>query len=65
MDEPTPEQQEAAFHEDVRARLEQRLKDTHLGRELNARGIATVSLNDAGEIVEHLPDGTSRPYEPS
>jgi hypothetical protein len=26
---------------------------------LAARGITTVALNEAGDIVEHRPDGTS------
>jgi len=32
-----------------------------LGAVLNAAGITTVSLDETGELVEHRPDGTSRP----
>jgi hypothetical protein len=51
------------FNAEVQTRVEENLRSMGLGAVLNARGITTVSLDDNGELVEHRPDGTSRPLE--
>lgn len=47
-------------HTEVSARVEERLNETDHGAELAAEGVTTVALDDAGRLVEHLPDGTTR-----
>ena len=47
------------FNAEISAAIEESLARADYGAELAARGITTVALNDAGEIVEHRPDGTS------
>lgn len=47
------------FNAEISAAIEESLADTHYGDVLAARGITTVALNQAGDIVEHRPDGTS------
>jgi len=47
------------FNAEISAAIEEKLARTNYGDILAARGITTVALNDAGEIVEHRPDGTS------
>jgi hypothetical protein len=47
------------FNAEVSAAIEEQLSRTHYGDLLAARGVATVALNDDGEIVEHRPDGTT------
>jgi len=47
----------------VQARLEGDLRGKNLGEVLNASGVATVSLDDSGELIEHRPDGTSAPLD--
>lgn len=49
------------FNAEVQAEIEGALQATHLGEALNASGIATVSLDENGNLVEHRPDGTSAP----
>ncbi len=44
---------------DGQARLDARLRATNLGAMRAARGIATVALNDDGQLTEYRPDGTS------
>ena len=46
------------FNAETSAAIEERLARTHYGDLLAAQGITTVALNDAGDIVEHRPDGT-------
>jgi hypothetical protein len=46
------------FNAETSAAIEERLARTHYGDLLAAQGITTVALNDAGDIVEHHPDGT-------
>jgi hypothetical protein len=48
--------------EEVRRRLEQRIRATHVGELLRAQDATTVSLDEDGQIVEIRPDGTTRPY---
>jgi hypothetical protein len=50
------------FNAQVRARIEQSLHATGLGAALNASGIATVSLDENGRMIEHHPDGTATPF---
>jgi ParD-like antitoxin of type II bacterial toxin-antitoxin system len=47
------------FNAEVSAAIEERLAHSNYGDALAARGVTTVALNDAGEIVEYRPDGTS------
>jgi hypothetical protein len=46
------------FNAEISAAIEENLARTHYGDVLAARGITTVALNDAGDIVEHRPDGS-------
>ena len=47
------------FNAEVSAAIEESLARSDYGAELATRGITTVALNDAGEIVEHSPDGNA------
>lgn len=47
------------FNAEVSAAIEESLCATHYGEVLAAQGVTTVALNDAGEIVEFRPDGSS------
>lgn len=47
------------FNAEISAAIEESLARTHYGDLLAARGVTTVALNDAGEMVEYRPDGTS------
>jgi hypothetical protein len=47
------------FNAEISAAIEESLARSDYGRALAARGVTTVALSDAGEIVEHRPDGTS------
>ncbi len=44
---------------EIDARIEERLAATNFGQRLAAEGVATVALNDAGELVRYLPDGST------
>lgn len=44
---------------EISAAIEENLARTHYGETLAARGITTVALDDAGDLIEHRPDGTS------
>jgi ParD-like antitoxin of type II bacterial toxin-antitoxin system len=46
------------FNAEISAAIEERLSRTHYGDVLAAQDITTVALNEAGDIVEHRPDGT-------
>lgn len=46
------------FNAEVSAAIEESLARTDYGDVLAGRGITTVALNEAGDIVEHRPDGT-------
>ena len=52
------------FNAEISAAIEESLTRTHYGDELAAHGFTTVALNDAGEIVEYQPDGTSAVLKP-
>lgn len=47
------------FNSEISAAIEENLTRTHYGHVLAAGGVTTVALDDAGEIVEYRPDGTS------
>jgi ParD-like antitoxin of type II bacterial toxin-antitoxin system len=46
------------FNAEISAAIEESLARTNFGAALAGQGITTVALNDAGDIVEHRPDGT-------
>jgi hypothetical protein len=47
------------FNAEISAAIEESLARTHYGEALAVRGITTVALDDAGDLIEHRPDGTS------
>ena len=47
------------FNAEISAAIEESLARTHYGDALAAQGITTVALNEAGDIVEHRPDGSA------
>ena len=47
------------FNAEISAAIEEGLSRTNYGAVLAARGVTTVALNEAGDIVEHRPDGSS------
>jgi len=47
------------FNAEIAAAVEEHLASSHYGDRLAAQGITTVSMNSAGQLVEHRPDGTS------
>lgn len=47
------------FNAEISAAIEEQLPGTHYGDLLAAQGVTTVALDDAGNIVEHRPDGSS------
>jgi ParD-like antitoxin of type II bacterial toxin-antitoxin system len=47
------------FNAEISAAIDESLARTDYGRALAGRGITTVALDDAGNIVEYRPDGTS------
>jgi hypothetical protein len=53
------EAQGMVFGAEISAAIEESLARTNYGDVLAASGITTVALNDAGDIVEYLPDGAS------
>lgn len=48
------------FNAEIDAETQHSLAVTDYGATLARRGIVTVALNDAGQIVEHRPDGSSK-----
>lgn len=44
---------------EISAGIDERLAEVDFGAELAAEGVATVSLDGDGNLVEHRPDGTS------
>ena len=49
----------AVFNAEISAAIQESLAHTDYGQVLAGRGIATVALNEDGQIVEHRPDGSS------
>lgn len=47
------------FNAEIAAAIQENLAESNYGNTLAERGITTVALNDAGEIVEHRPGGSS------
>lgn len=47
------------FNAEIAAAIQENLAESHYGAVLAKRGVTTVALNEAGEIVEHRPDGSS------
>jgi hypothetical protein len=47
------------FNAEVSAAIEESLSRTNYGATLAGQGITTVALNEAGDIVEHRPDGAA------
>lgn len=50
-----------AFDALVEADIAERIASVDLGALLRAEGVTTVSVNDAGELIEHRPDGPRQP----
>ncbi len=53
------EEEGVVFNAEISAGIQERLARTDYGTVLAARGVATVALDDDGEIVQYAPDGTS------
>ena len=51
------------FNAEISAAIDESLARTDYGRVLADRGITTVALDDAGNIVVYRPDGTSAVLE--
>jgi hypothetical protein len=47
------------FNAEISAAIQENLAESNYGELLAQRGITTVSLSEAGEIVEYRPDGSS------
>jgi len=47
------------FNAEIAAAIQEELADANYGEVLASRGVATVALNETGDIVEHRPDGSS------
>jgi len=47
------------FNAEISAAIQESLANSNYGQALAKRGITTVALNDAGELVEYRPDGSS------
>jgi ParD-like antitoxin of type II bacterial toxin-antitoxin system len=47
------------FNAEIAAAIQEGLADTNYGEVLAGRGVTTVALSAAGDIVEHRPDGSS------
>ena len=47
------------FNAEIAAAIEENLAKSNYGAVLASRGITTVALNEAGDIVEYRPDGLS------
>ena len=45
------------------AAIAERLRTVHYGEVLAAEGVATVALNDEGNLVRYDPDGTTTPLD--
>jgi hypothetical protein len=47
------------FNAEIAAAIQENLTESNYGDALAKRGVTTVALDDAGQIVEHRPDGSS------
>ena len=52
------------FNAEIAAAIEEGLEQTHVGELLAAEGITTVALDDAGNLVEYRPDGSTTVLKP-
>ncbi len=55
----------AVFNAEVTANVELLLDATHYGDRLAAEGVTTVALEDNGDLVQYLPDGTTSVLVPA
>ena len=53
------EEEGVVFNAEISVGIQESLAEADYGRVLAGRGVTTVALNEAGEMVEHRPDGTS------
>jgi hypothetical protein len=53
------EEEGVVFNAEISAAIQESLAGADYGRILAGRGIATVALDDDGQIIEHRPDGSS------
>ncbi len=53
------EEESVVVHAEISAAIEENLESTHFGDALAAEGITTVALDDAGNLVEYRPDGST------
>ena len=53
------------FNAEISAAIQESLANANYGQVLSKRGITTVALNDAGELVEQRPDGISMTVSPT
>jgi len=56
-------EQGVVFDAEITAAIQESLASADYGATLSARGITTVGLNAAGEIVQYRPDGSSSVLE--
>ncbi|MGH3584468.1 MAG: TA system antitoxin ParD family protein [Mycobacterium sp.] len=47
------------FNAEITATIEEKLAQADYGVTLAARGVTTVAVDDAGQLVEYRPDGTA------
>jgi hypothetical protein len=59
------EEEGVVFNAEISAAIQEDLATTDYGQALAQRGITTVALSDAGELVEYRPDGTSTILTPA
>lgn len=52
-------EESVVFNAEVNAAIEERVARVNYAEEFAARGMTMVALNDAGQIVQYRPDGTS------
>lgn len=58
IDELTPEES-TVVNAEINAAIEEKVAQTNYAAEFATRGTPWVALDDAGDIVEYRPDGTS------
>jgi len=55
----------AAFNAEIFASIDLLLDATHYGERLAAEGVTTVAIDENGQLVQHLPDGTTSVLVPA
>jgi L-lactate utilization protein LutC len=53
------EEEGVVFNAEISAAIQESLADANYGQVLARSGIATVALDEDGQIIEHRPDGSS------